>query len=166
MLRGVKRVSSTWTIHTVGVLLCFAVVWSHPICAMGLLPDTYYCGLRMRREGRARYSRHRLQNKPLINDPGISGACATPNFMYHAGGRCSLWFRHWHILTSSLPGQTDHNFNFNFTKIDEYRRHGCGGVGGVRGCRCRGVSVLLTAWGNRTFAHINETTLRLWVIQT
>ena len=78
--------------------------------AMGLLPDTQNCGLRIRGECRERFPRHRLQRKPLVSDPGMhhgtcvmhvpwcmSGslyprwrgkrsrhprACATPNFAY------------------------------------------------------------------------------------
>ena len=38
---------------------------------MGLLPDTQNCGLRMRRECRERFPRHRLQRKPIIGDPGM-----------------------------------------------------------------------------------------------
>ena len=81
---------------------------------MGFLPDTQNCGLRMRRECRERFHRHRLQRKPLVSDPdmhhgtcathvpwcmsgsltrdgvenipGIPGACATPNFTYLARG--------------------------------------------------------------------------------
>ena len=37
---------------------------------MGLLPDTENCWLRMRRECRERFPRHRLQRKPLVSDPG------------------------------------------------------------------------------------------------
>ena len=82
---------------------------------MGLLPDTYTCGLRMRRE---RFPRHRLQRQPLVSDPGmhhgtcathvpwcmsgslthgggenvpgIPGACATHNVTYLARGPCQL----------------------------------------------------------------------------
>ena len=82
--------------------------------AMGLLPDTKNCRLRMRRECRERFPRHRLQRKPLVSDPGthhdtcvthvpwsmsgllthgggenvpdIPGACATRNFTYLARG--------------------------------------------------------------------------------
>ena len=44
--------------------------------SMGLLPDTYNCGLRMRRECRERFPRHRLQRKPLVSDPGMHhGSC-------------------------------------------------------------------------------------------
>ena len=44
---------------------------------MGLLPDTYNCGLRMRRECRRRFPRDR-QRKPLVSDPGMHhGACIT-----------------------------------------------------------------------------------------
>ena len=83
---------------------------------MGLLPDTQNCGLRMRRECRERFYRHRLQMKPLVsgpsmhhgtcvthvswymsgsltcsdgaNVPGIPGACATRNFTYLESGPC------------------------------------------------------------------------------
>ena len=81
---------------------------------MGLLPDAHNCGLRMRRECREHFPRHRLQRKPLVSDPamhhstcvahvpwcmsgslargggenvlGIPGACATRNFTYLARG--------------------------------------------------------------------------------
>ena len=84
------------------------------LSCMGLLPDTQNRGLRMRRGCRERFSRHRLQKKPLISDlsmhhgtcvthvpwcmsgslnsgggenvPGISGACATRNFSYLSRG--------------------------------------------------------------------------------
>ena len=79
-------------------------------------PLTRYenCGLLIRRECRERFPRHRLQRKPLVNDPGmhhgtcvthvpwcmsgslvrgggenvpgIPGACATCNFTYLARG--------------------------------------------------------------------------------
>ena len=38
---------------------------------MGLLPDTLSCGLCMRRECRESFPHHRLQRKPLVNDPGM-----------------------------------------------------------------------------------------------
>ena len=45
---------------------------------MGFLPDTFNCGLRMRRECRERFHRHRFQRKPLINYPGMHhGTCVT-----------------------------------------------------------------------------------------
>ena len=48
--------------------------WCHDI---DLLPDTYNCGFSMRRECRECFSRHRLQWKPLVSDPGMHhGACA------------------------------------------------------------------------------------------
>ena len=81
---------------------------------MGLLPDAQNCGLRMRREWRERFPRHRFQRKPLVSDPGmhqgtcvkhvpwcmsgsltngggenvpgIPGACATRNFAYLVRG--------------------------------------------------------------------------------
>ena len=40
------------------------------------LPDTQNCRLRMRRECRERFLRHRLQRKPLVSDPGMHhGTC-------------------------------------------------------------------------------------------
>ena len=81
---------------------------------MDLLPDTWNYGLRMHRECRERFPRHRLQRKPLVSDPGmhhgtcvthvpwcmsgslirgggenvpgIPGACATHNFTYLVRG--------------------------------------------------------------------------------
>ena len=81
---------------------------------MGLLPDTKSCALRMRRECRERFLRHR--RKQLVNDPGmhhgtcvthvpwcmsgsltccggenvpgIPGACAARSFTYLARGPC------------------------------------------------------------------------------
>ena len=45
---------------------------------MDLLPDTQNCGLRMRRECRERFRRHRLQMKPLVSDPSMHhGTCVT-----------------------------------------------------------------------------------------
>ena len=83
---------------------------------MDLLPDTWNCVLRMRRECRERFPRHRLQKKPLVSDPdmhhatcvthvpwcmsvsltrgggenvpGIPGACATRKFTYLARVPC------------------------------------------------------------------------------
>ena len=44
----------------------------------GLVPDTQNCGLRMRRECRERFPRHRLLRKPLVNDPSMHhGTCVT-----------------------------------------------------------------------------------------
>ena len=84
---------------------------------MGLLPDTQTCGLRMRRECREPFHRHRLQRKPLVSDPGmhhgtcvthvtrcmsgslargggenipgIPGACASRNYRYLVRGLCN-----------------------------------------------------------------------------
>ena len=81
---------------------------------MSLLPDSYNCGLRKRRECRESFPHHRLQRKALVSDPGkhhgtcvthvpwfmsgslthgggenvpgIPGACATRNFTYLARG--------------------------------------------------------------------------------
>ena len=38
---------------------------------MGLLPNTETCGLRVCRECRARFPRHRFPRKPLVSDPGM-----------------------------------------------------------------------------------------------
>ena len=92
---------------------------------MGLLTDSQNCGLRMGRECRERFPRHRIQWKPLISDPGmhqgtcvtyvpwcmsgsqtsgggknvpgIPGACATRNFAYLERGQ-------WHGHTLSFTG--------------------------------------------------------------
>ena len=89
-----------------------------PVNSMGLLPDTQNCRLRMSRERRDSFPRHRLQRKPLVsypgmhhgtcvthvpwsmsasltrsggeNDPDNPGACATRNFTYLARGPYSL----------------------------------------------------------------------------
>ena len=39
--------------------------------SMGLLPDTWNCRLRMRRECRERFPRYGFQRKSLVNDPGM-----------------------------------------------------------------------------------------------
>ena len=45
---------------------------------MGLLPDTWNSGLRMRRECQERFSCHRLQMKSVISDPDMHhGTCVT-----------------------------------------------------------------------------------------
>ena len=47
-----------------------------PGWVMGLLIDTWICGLRMRRQCRGRFPRHRLQRKLPVSDPGMHhGAC-------------------------------------------------------------------------------------------
>ena len=96
--------------------------WCLSFLRMGLLPDMLNCGLRMRRECRERFSRHRFQSKPLVNDPGmhhdtcvthvswcmsgslirgggenvrgIPGACATRNFTYLARGPWTSCWSH------------------------------------------------------------------------
>ena len=91
------------------------IVCSHDIILiMGLLPDWWNCGLRMRRECQEGFPRHRPQRKPLVSDPGmhhstritrvpwrmsgslnrgsgenvpvIPGACETRNLLYLARG--------------------------------------------------------------------------------
>ena len=45
---------------------------------MDLLPDTPNCGLRMRRECREHFPRHRRQRTPQVSDPGMHhGTCVT-----------------------------------------------------------------------------------------
>ena len=45
---------------------------------MGLLPDIYNYRLRMRRECREPFPRHRRQRKPQVSDPGMHhGTCVT-----------------------------------------------------------------------------------------
>ena len=96
------------------VCLILSQGWSY----MGLSPDVYNCGLRMRRECRESFPRHLLQRQLLVSDPGIHhgtcithvpwcmpgsltrggrenvpgipGACATRNFTYLARGPCWL----------------------------------------------------------------------------
>ena len=88
-------------------------------CPMGFLPDTLNCGLRMRRECRERFPRHRVQWKLLVSNPGmhhgtcvthvpwcmsrsltrgggenvagIPDACATSNFTYLARATCRAY---------------------------------------------------------------------------
>ena len=84
---------------------------------MGHLPDTYNCELRIRWECQERFPRHRLQGKPLFNDPvmhhgtcatdvpwcmsgsltrdggeNVPGTCATHNFTYLLRDPCILPF--------------------------------------------------------------------------
>ena len=94
---------------------------------MGLLPAAQNWGLRMRRECRERFPRHRLQRKPLVSDPdmhhgtcamkvlwcmsgsltrgsgeivpSILGACATRNFAYLSRGPCLINFQYNQIIT-------------------------------------------------------------------
>ena len=48
------------------------------VWCMGLLPDTQYCGWRMRRECRERFPRHWFQRKQLVSDPDLhQGTCVT-----------------------------------------------------------------------------------------
>ena len=52
--------------------------WLASTANMDLLPDTQNCGLRMRRECRERFPRHRQQRKPLVSDPDMHhGTCVT-----------------------------------------------------------------------------------------
>ena len=50
---------------------------------LGLLPDTWSCGLPMCRERRERIPCHRLQSKPLLSDPGVHhDTCVTHDVMH------------------------------------------------------------------------------------
>ena len=60
------------------IILMISMLLCLQSCPMGLLPDTQYCRLRMRRECRERFPRHRLQRKPLVGEPGMhNGTCVT-----------------------------------------------------------------------------------------
>ena len=78
---------------------------------MGLLTDTKKCGLRMHRECRERFPRHRLQRKPSVNDPGMHhGTCLThvpwcmSGSLTHGGGE-------------KVPGITGGCATSNFTYL-------------------------------------------------
>ena len=63
-----------------GYCCSYLLVASLPLSLthMGLLPDTQNCGLRMCRECRERFPRHRLQRKPLVSDSDMRhGTCVT-----------------------------------------------------------------------------------------
>ena len=86
----------------------FSRIFQGCFTVMGLLPNTQNCGLRMRRECREGFPRHKLQRKPLVSDPdmyhvtcvtswcmsgsltrggeenvpSIPGTCATRDFTY------------------------------------------------------------------------------------
>ena len=115
-VRPVTEILSTW-LHSCfsrDVMNYFISTGQAHGCPMGLLPDTYNCGLRIRRECRERFPRHRglaiptcitvrawrtcrdayrdrltsgfLWSRRWENVPGIPGACATRNFTYLARG--------------------------------------------------------------------------------
>ena len=103
---------------------------------MGLLPDTLNWGLRMRRECRERFPRHRLQSKPLVSDPsmhhgtcvthvpwcmsgsltsgggenapGIPSACATRNFAYRVRGPLCLYNPYGNYFTPEASYYIEH----------------------------------------------------------
>ena len=112
---------------------------------MGLLPDAYTCGLRMRRECRERFPSHRLQRKPLVSDPGmhhgtcvthvpwcmsgslvrgggenvpgIPGACAIHNFTYLARGPLVNWAHQYPILQSFIADYIINHINHHAGQI-------------------------------------------------
>ena len=95
--------------------------------SMGLLPDTYYCGLHMRRECRENFPAADFKGNRLVSDPGmhhgtcityvpwcmsgsltrgggenvpgIPGACATRNFTYLARGPRIRFPHYWPFVT-------------------------------------------------------------------
>ena len=81
--------------------------------AMGFLPDTYNCGLPMRRECRERFPRHRLQRKLLVSDPGMHhGTCVTHvpwrmsgSVARGGGGKCSRHSRRMLNTQFYAPGK-------------------------------------------------------------
>ena len=87
LLLYLKRLLSNWNSDFLYLIPCSAkvacVIWQDVIHeyhfeGMGLLSDTQICGLRMRRECRERFPRHRLPRKLLVCDPGMHhGACVT-----------------------------------------------------------------------------------------
>ena len=105
--------------------------------SMGLLPDAQNCGLRMRRECRGRFPRHRLQSQPQVSDPGmchgtcvthvpccmsgslthgggenVPGACASRNFTYLVRGPWSV-----HMLTSATNATGNMWKKCNLTRL-------------------------------------------------
>ena len=77
-----KHLLSLWNDPSIegGLDSAFVLFIITRITSIGLLPDTYNCGLRMRmrRECRERFPRHRFQRKPLVSDPGMHhGTCVT-----------------------------------------------------------------------------------------
>ena len=112
---------------------------------MGLLPDTYNCGLCMRRECWDRFPRQRLQMKPLdsdrgmhhgtcvthvpwcmsgsltrdggVNVPGIPGACTTRNCTYLARGPYSSWLLQLYAYWLRDVFQSNCTLNFTLGSI-------------------------------------------------
>ena len=96
-----ENMSSAWSTRLQSFLWCFLVLskqslvimflnsrilsalWlnSHarPFVTMGLLPDTWNCGLCMRRECREHFPHYRLQRKPLVSDPGMHHGTCLPH---------------------------------------------------------------------------------------
>ena len=104
---------------------------SYTLVPMGLLPDMKICGLRMRRECRKRFSRHRglviptcitvrawrtchdaWRDRLIVfsfevgdgkNAPGIPGACATSKFPYLVRGPCRDQLRLLYRIETKVP---------------------------------------------------------------
>ena len=77
------------------------------------------CGLRMRRECRERFPRHRLQRKPLVSDPGMNhGTCA----MYVPWRMSGSLTRGGRVNVPGIPGACAiHNFAYLASGL--YKRH-------------------------------------------
>ena len=104
---------------------------------MRLLPDTWNSGLRMRRESRERFPRHRFQRKPLVSDPGMHhGTCVTHaravihvGIATHGGGenvtgipRCVQFalqhlYQCWPILSRQMATLNRHDFKIYYMKF-------------------------------------------------
>ena len=65
---SVTKISLKITYLKFSSIICAMLRGGH---CMSLLPDTQNCGLRMRREWRERFPRHRIQRKPPVSDPGM-----------------------------------------------------------------------------------------------
>ena len=115
---------------------------------MGLLPDTQNCLLRKRWECRERFARHRLQRKPLVNDPGMHhGTCVThtpwcmSGTLTHGGGE-------------NVPGIPGACATRNFVYL----------VRGPLTCACSVPSHYLNQWWliGPSGTNLNEILIKLW----
>ena len=70
-----------WNAPRTTCLTCQEEIFWHavePLTSMDLLSNTLNCGLCMRRECQERFTRHQLQRKPLVSDPGMhQSTCVT-----------------------------------------------------------------------------------------
>ena len=124
------------------VMLIGHLAPSRTDAAMGLLPDTYNCGLRMRRECRERFPHYRGLATPTCRDyyvtvsfevgggenvPGIPGTCATRNFTKLVRGpwlrkttSCtSTWWQLWKVTDINSQPVTVTNKRCMITKVKQ-----------------------------------------------